>query len=181
MKEEYKEYLALLYNRIPEPVYVGLVSILVIGALFMFWTVGLKKGKRVVMTLLLIEYVSLIYCSTVIFRNTNSASKYKSTSLDNYKEAIVGGSYIAPESLMNVLVFIPLGILICGVFKGQKCLLSLMIGCGISVSIEVLQFVYKRGFTEVVDVFHNTLGCLLGICIFKLVSKLVQRARINYS
>ena len=173
MIEEYKEYLSLLYQRIPEYVYEVGLAIFIVVAVTIFLVAGFRKGWRGVLALLLMEYLFLIYCSTVIFRKTNGTSKYKPTSLENYKEAIVSSSHIAPEMLMNVLVFIPLGMLICGVLKGRNWLLSLMIGCGVSVSIEVLQFVFKRGFTEVVDVFHNTLGCLLGICIYKLFSHVV--------
>lgn len=35
-------------------------------------------------------------------------------------------------------------------------------GCGISVTIGALQFFFMRGFSEVDDVMHNTVGCLAG-------------------
>jgi glycopeptide antibiotics resistance protein len=39
---------------------------------------------------------------------------------------------------------------------------ALLIGCGISVTIEALQFFLMRGFSELDDVMHNTVGCLIG-------------------
>ena len=39
---------------------------------------------------------------------------------------------------------------------------ALLVSCGISVTIEALQFLFMRGFSEVDDVMHNTLGCLIG-------------------
>ena len=40
-------------------------------------------------------------------------------------------------------------------------------GCGISVTIEALQFFFMRDFSEVDDVIHNTLGCLIGYILVK--------------
>ncbi len=40
---------------------------------------------------------------------------------------------------------------------------------GISFCIETLQLLFKRGFAEFDDVFHNVLGCLLGYGIIVLI------------
>ena len=51
-------------------------------------------------------------------------------------------------------------------------LISLMTGLIISGSIEVLQYFLKRGFSEFDDVFHNTLGCLVGLMIIMLMERI---------
>lgn len=43
---------------------------------------------------------------------------------------------------------------------------SPLIGCGISVTIEALQFFFMRGFSELDDVMHNTVGCLIRLFMF---------------
>ena len=53
-------------------------------------------------------------------------------------------------------------------------LMVAIIGCGISVTIESLQFFLMRGFSEVDDVMHNTVGCLIGYMIVK-GARLVER------
>ena len=74
---------------------------------------------------------------------------------------------------MNVIVFIPVGLLLGSLLrvkgsstseatKSMTWLMVAIIGCGISVTIESLQFLFKRGFSELDDVMHNTLGCLIG-------------------
>ena len=180
MKEEYKAYLTLLYQKIPDYAYEGGIALLMIGTVLILSFGGLRKGWRYVSGLLLVEYIALIYCSTVIFRGTNGSPYVKHASIENYKKIVAGGNiYIHPEMLMNVLVFVPLGVLCCMVFKWLKWWHVLMIGCGISVSIEVLQYVLRRGTTEVVDVFHNTLGCLIGIGVYELVSVMVRKVQIQ--
>lgn len=178
MKEEYKDYLSMLYDRIPAYVYEGGLSIFIIGSLLFIVIAGFKKGWRKVVNLLLIEYVFLIYCSTVIFRDTNDVVKYRPISIKDYKKILEGHIYyIDPEMAMNVLVFVPLGLLLCAAFKSMKWWQALSIGGGISVSIEILQFVLKRGTTEAGDVLHNTLGCLIGIGLYYLVHGIWCKAR----
>ena len=64
---------------------------------------------------------------------------------------------------MNVIVFIPIGMIL-GLLVRIKgfWLVALLIGCSISVTIEALQFCFMEGFSEVDDVMHNTVGCLIG-------------------
>jgi len=66
------------------------------------------------------------------------------------------------ENIMNVVVFIPVGILIGITFKQMTWWEVLLIGCSISITIEALQFWFMKGFSEVDDVMHNTVGCLIG-------------------
>ncbi len=67
---------------------------------------------------------------------------------------------------MNVVVFIPIGLLLGFVFKVQRWRIVLIVGVFISLSIEALQFSLKRGCTEFDDVMHNTLGCLIGYGLY---------------
>ena len=68
---------------------------------------------------------------------------------------------------MNVIVFIPIGILLGITFKQMTWWKALLIGCCISISIESLQFWFMKGFSELDDVMHNTMGCLIGWCMVK--------------
>ena len=45
-------------------------------------------------------------------------------------------------------------------------LVALLIGCSISITVEALQFWFMKGFSEVDDVMHNTLGCMIGYGIY---------------
>jgi glycopeptide antibiotics resistance protein len=51
---------------------------------------------------------------------------------------------------------------------------ALLIGGSISVTIESLQFFFMRGFSELDDVMHNTLGCILGYILVKGSRQLVK-------
>ena len=162
MREQFRQYIISLYQDIPQEVYEGLLSVFCLGlVVFIAWK-GLKKGLRYSANLLLVEYVFLIFCSTVIFRSIGAISQYDFHPFWSYKAIQDGREDLLAENIMNVVVFIPVGLLICIAFKQMTWWKVLLIGCGISVTIETLQFFFMRGFSEVDDVMHNTLGCVLG-------------------
>ena len=152
----------------------------ILGTILILAFEGIRKGGRQIAKLLLIEYAFLIYCSTVIFRETSDTTNYKPTTIEIYKEIIKkGGLRIDPEILLNVFVFVPMGFLVCLVFKSLKWWQTLMIGCVMSVSIELLQYVLKRGTTEIGDIIHNTIGYMIGYLIYEFLQ--IIRIKINKS
>lgn len=167
MLEEYYEYLSLLYHRIPEYVFECGISLFVIGTLIILMCWGVSKGWRKVALLGLIEYVLLVYCSTIIFRDRSDIAKTNFELFDEYGTIYTDGSiHFAPEMLMNILVFVPIGILAGAVFKGKNWICAIITGCCISVSVEALQYVFRRGTAEIDDVIHNTIGCIIGYLLF---------------
>lgn len=171
----YKEYLETLYSRIPEQFYEGAVSIFIIGVVLILSFIGIK-GWRYVSGLLLCEFVFLIYASTVIFRESSEATNSHFTPLWSYRNCFHEGEFLLdPEVALNILVFLPVGFLLVLTIRGLSWWHTLLIGCGISVSIEVLQFILKRGLSEFDDVFSNTLGCLIGLGAYKMIEYAVRR------
>lgn len=78
------------------------------------------------------------------------------------------------ENMMNIVVFLPVGLLLGMAIKGIKWWQAILIGCCLSFIIEALQLIFKRGFAEVDDVIHNSLGCLIGFGLYKLVALLYK-------
>lgn len=92
---------------------------------------------------------------------------------------------LVAENNMNVIVFIPIGMILGSLLrvKGSwlpkgSWLMVAIIGCGISVTIEAIQFFLMRGFSEVDDVMHNTVGCLLGYGIMTIL-RIIFNTRYN--
>ena len=70
----------------------------------------------------------------------------------------------------------PIGFVAGFVFASKRWWKVILFGFGISVSIEAMQFFFKKGFAEFDDVMHNTLGCLLGYLLFLVVNKIVNKS-----
>ena len=161
MRDEFKQYIISLYKDIPQEVYEGLLSVFCIGVVLFVAFKGIRTGLKWSSVLLLIEYIFLIFCSTVIFRTTGETRQYDFHPFWSYNRP-----ELLIENIMNVVVFIPVGVLLGFMFQGSRFKMTwwkaLLIGCSISVTIEALQFWFMKGFSELDDVMHNTLGCILG-------------------
>ncbi len=166
-------YLQSLQRDVPPSVYDGLLSILVLWLVAVLITWGIKRGYRNVLKLVLAEYVFLIYCSTVFFRPSSDFRKYNFTPFWSYAASSYG-SIITPDKLMNVLVFVPVGLLIGITFRPVKWWKTLMAGVMISSGIEILQLLLRRGVSEFDDVFHNTIGCLIGCGLASVILRFVN-------
>lgn len=107
--EEYWSYLTVLYHRIPEYIYYGGLSLFVIGTLSILCFCGFSKGLKKVALLVLIEYIFLLLCSTVIFRENNPEAVID---IKGFIDIVRDGSfYRVPEKFVNIVVFIPIGML----------------------------------------------------------------------
>lgn len=179
MKEKFGLYIANLYKDIPVSVYEGLLIIFCVGTVGIIAFCGWKRGWRKVIGLLLAEYVVLIYCSTVFCRKVSEGVVGHNFSPFWSYEAIKNGKEdLIAENVMNVVVFVPVGIILGSLLKVKgSWLIALMVGMGISGSIEAMQYFLKRGFSEVDDVIHNTIGCILGYILVLLVAKLCKSGR----
>lgn len=162
MKEQIAEYVISLYRDIPMTVYEGLLSVLCLGTVAIIVCYGLKRSLKWIVGMLLVEYIFLIFCSTVIYRKGYEGAGYELSPFWSYAAIQEGRIELFAENIMNVVVFIPVGLLLCIAFKQMTWWKAILIGCGISVTIEALQFFFMRGFSELDDVMHNTLGCLIG-------------------
>lgn len=151
-----------LTNDVPHYIYERLLYSFCIGTVLILVFKG-KRSIRWVLSLLLIEYVFLVYWLTVISRTSVDVRKYTFMPFWSYDDPS-----LFMEIIMNILLFLPIGLLLGFVIKGLKLWQVLVIGGGLSFSIEMFQFVLMKGFSEIDDVMHNTLGCLIGFGIYSL-------------
>ena len=107
MVEVLRDYSLLLIDEVPHEVYIMALILFCTGSILSFGLKEWQKGFRFSMALLLLEYVLLLYGSTVFFRETMVGRQYDFTPFWSYSE-----ERLIPENIMNVVVFVPIGFLI---------------------------------------------------------------------
>lgn len=152
-------------------------SILLFSAVFF-----VKKGEKSKRFLLaaLIAYVFLIISITVISRKNRTDSNYNLIPFWTYGVIAKGGwkgRYRLRETIVNVLMTLPSGILLQPLVKEKRCLKTVLFGFALSACIEVLQLTLHRGLFEIDDLLHNTLGCFFGHGIYRLAHLMVTTNR----
>ena len=176
-KVELKVYASGAIEVIPEGVYIGLAVLLGMGSVFFFWLKGLREGFRCSMFLMLAEWVFLMLGTSVLFRESGDDFRLNLVPLSSYFD-IAENSYLMETSAINILnavMFIPVGLLSGLGFREMTWKKVLLAGLALSFSIELLQFILKRGLCETDDLIHNVLGCMVGFAIFRLSSRLINQ------
>lgn len=151
-----------LYMSTPRALFIGFVCAccFVMALLKLFGCANIKLKWFV--WIILIEYVVLLYSFTVFLRPSQLSSRYVITPFWSYDAIQEGRHELIAEILINMIMFIPIGFLLSTILKPNKWWIILIIGMGISFSIEYLQFAMKKGLAELDDLMHNVIGCMLG-------------------
>ncbi len=155
-------YIVSLFNLMPPIAYVCLLVLLIVGIALTLSIKGFSKGWRICVDVVLVDYLFFIYSSTFLFRTYQSSRGHNFNPFWSYSAIIDGKENVLAESILNVLVFIPMGFLFGLVSRNIRWLIVFVVILCISISIESLQYLTKRGFAEFDDVAHNVLGGMLG-------------------
>lgn len=137
-----------------------------------------KKQTRWMLGLFLIYFVVIIW--VIIFKmsfSIHELTQLRSINLIPYGDsAIVNQQVDFSEIYMNILAFVPFGIYL-AMLKPNSAIVKLVAIVGFtSLSIEVIQYLFAIGASDITDLIGNTFGGLLGI-LFNRVSVKILKSR----
>ena len=119
-------------------------------------------------------YLSFVAKITVFSRIPWYEPRYMLVPFWSYRAIAEGAEGIIPEVFWNVVLFIPIGFLFMPFLTcKRKWVITVIIGFLLTTAIELIQLIFHRGYFEFDDIFHNTLGTVIGIGIYIVVIKLL--------
>jgi len=151
--------------------------------------------RRVVWSMFLIYMIGNLYCTT-FSRVPNSGRMIDlrpfKTYFELFKEPPKGGGEVTGlfawfmkdassivGLILNILLYYPLGYLLPILFPKIKPKHVILIGCLCSIATEATQYLLKMGWCETDDVIHNTLGTAIGVWVWHLQSKRLNKPQTN--
>ena len=169
------KYSSLYDSGIPD--YVFFLSFWATSLLIAILLIIMKELdiRRTVMGTLLAECIFIILCSTVIFRETLPEPHSNFMPFWSYQAIWEGDDMCLVEVLLNVILFIPVGFLACGCRRMNRWRKMALLGRVSSCSIESLQLWLQKGLCELDDVFHNTLGAIVGYGSYRWIASVLSR------
>ena len=167
------EYIDSLLNTIPGSVYVVLICAAVVYSLFIIGIKGVNESFKQTSIGLLFIYAIFIICTTVVYRPV-IGYEIRLIPFGSYFNLYDGCERAYEENLMNVIAFVPIGLLLTVGTKKQNWKRVGIVGLCLSFVIEFLQFHYKRGIGEIDDLIHNTIGCVIGYFAAKSICSLYK-------
>lgn len=169
---EFEVYAYGAVSKIPYIVYWMLLVVLVVGFALISFSQQTQKTQKIA-RLMLVEWVVLIFCSAVIFREARAERAINLVPLSSYF-CIAENSYLKEVvmiNLLNICMFLPVGFFLKFGYWRVSYKQVLFAGFILSATIELSQFILCKGLCEIDDIIHNVAGCMLGYGIGKVIIK----------
>lgn len=153
--------------------------------IYLWMTIKKNEGKILLskvdqrkLTKVLFGIYLLFLVWTVIFKmqfSLNDLPNFQSVNLVPLEgTTIVDGHYDYVELGLNVLIFIPFGLYISQIKPKMNVFSKTLIIAATSLVFELLQYVFVIGGTDVTDLIGNTLGGIVGIILYWILSKVFK-------
>ncbi|TMI95841.1 MAG: VanZ family protein [Bacteroidetes bacterium] len=86
------------------------------------------------------------------------------------------GNIDVSETILNVVIFVPLGIYAGVLFERWGFVKKLFFFFLISLMLEGLQFIFRIGAFDITDIITNISGGIIGLLIFEAIEKLFNNS-----
>jgi glycopeptide antibiotics resistance protein len=123
-----------------------------------------ERRKTTFWTLLL-AYGGALIGETVLSGHKYALSSYQLVPFNSLMSGLSWRTVLL-QLVLNIVLFIPLGVFL--YIGKRKLAISVIIGFGVSLAIEIIEYITKTGVFDVDDLIMNTLGTLIGFVICSL-------------
>lgn len=144
----------------------------------------MKSRKHNITKGLFIVYI-IILTWIILFKLQFDISSLETMNLRSINLVPFAGSLIInnrvdiSEIILNVVIFVPFGIYVC-MLKEEWSFIKKVIPIFItSLAFETLQYIFALGASDITDLIGNTLGGIIGIAVFMLLSKIFKNNTIK--
>ena len=138
-----------------------------------YWRKDDTKANKLT-GLLSIVYLSVLFWIIVLKLNISFSNigKRRNINLIPFHEPLIlNGKVDFGEMILNVLIFIPLGLYVGILFKKLTNTRKIFSFFMVSLFCEVCQFILKIGAFDITDIINNTFGGIIGLMLFKGTEK----------
>lgn len=135
-----------------------------------------SKNQRLTEILFLIYLLALVWI--IVFKMEFSLSDIngmQNINLDPYSApARIDGVIVYEEIYFNILAFVPLGLYLGILFKKWNVYQNIIVFLLLSLSFEVIQYIFSIGASDITDVINNVLGGILGMLFYKILNFFIK-------
>ena len=126
----------------------------------------LRREFRPWPSALLAVYLFLLLWLLALGRNGQGSPRTALKLFWSYRAASEGRRYLLYLNLFNVLIFAPVGFMLPAAWPRAGYFRTLVFGALFSFFGELLQLASGKGLVELDDLFHNTVGTLIGALLW---------------
>ncbi len=155
----------------------------------------MKKNKdyvKVGLTIFFLVYIAIM-CHILFFKNFSLieifSDRYYIRTLSlvpfkTIKKYCINAGFLNPLTILNIygniVIFIPFGIFISMLIKDKSIKYYSFLTFITTLSIEIVQYIFALGITDIDDVLLNLIGGVFGILVYKLLYAILKdRSKTN--
>lgn len=152
-------------------------DVLIPSFLLMLFALGLvifsgrvRNKRNSILWILLVEYLFIVLCSTVICRNRMvfEFARFEPSPLWTYIAVINRMPGVSVwDIVLNVVLFMPMGFLLGCIYPSIKIYRLVIVVLGCSLLIETSQYLLEKGVAQTDDLLHNIVGAVVGCFMAK--------------
>lgn len=99
----------------------------------------------------------------------------QNVNLDPYSApARINGEVVYEEIIFNILAFLPFGMYLEILFRKWNIYQNILVFLLVSLSFEVVQYIFSIGASDITDVINNVFGGIIGMILFKLLNFFIR-------
>lgn len=148
---------------------VAFLLVLCVMAIVIFSRKGVIRIQlRRLLRVMFVEYLALLFCSTVVFRDVAHPIGIKFMLFKGY---FSGNLSLLKDALLNIAIFIPIGFCTSVFLRYSKWLKTLLLSASLSCTIELSQFILSKGCCDTNDVMNNIIGGMIGWGLYVMMLK----------
>ncbi len=139
------------------------------------------KNHQNKLTIILFTIYLIFLTWIILFKmqfDTNALPYIRSINLIPFGESvIVNGKIYVSEIIDNLLIFIPVGMYIEILAKNQKFYKKIIPILYITLFLEISQYIFHIGATDITDIIMNTSGGIIGILAISILYKIFKNPK----
>ena len=129
-------------------------------------------GTRLTATLFSIYLLTLLWILLLKLGVHFSYMEHREVNLIPFRELLTSlGKLDLPETILNILIFVPLGIYAGVLFQTWTWQNKILFALCVSFIVETLQYLLSIGAFDVTDIITNTSGGIIGFALLKILDK----------
>lgn len=157
-----------------------IIITLLISGMFSLFNYALKKYKwyNFCCALMFFAYIFVILYITIFCRESSAENRNICLiPFNSYLIAFRGNEEGFRTCFMNMLLFYPLGCLFLGVNSKIKVRYLILFAFVLSLIIEIMQYIFGLGYSEMDDLIHNTMGVIISYYVVLYMSNIICKIK----
>lgn len=135
-------------------------------------------SRQFVVGIMIVGYILMVLSATFLSRSSSLSSGINLHLFSSYKDAWNIFSLQNGQLILNIFMFVPLGILLPLFHKRfLSHIWTIGVGFAFTLFIEGIQLTLKIGVFDLDDIFNNVLGTIIGYSLFMTMYTLIKKQR----